>query len=139
MPETPRGDSPPAAGRLALHLFAWVLLATLAVDAASILLLPDGPFLGGAGRWTVGLGAGWLGIRRVRGFVWTVAATWGGMVLATLLTAAVYILTGRAAADFLGPAATIALLLAGAVIGILAPTAGALARLAVGLVRPGRT
>jgi hypothetical protein len=50
----------------------------------------------------------------------------------------VYILTGRAAQDYFGPAAALAQLISGAVLGLVAPAAGALAAMAVARLRPGR-
>ena len=114
-------------------LLASVLLATLVFDGAAM-LFARGPVVG-VGRWVIGLAAGFLGMRFIRSLPRVVTAAWGGMVLATLLTAAVYVFSGRAAAEFLGRIATIGLLLAGVVIGILAPTAGALAWLVVEQVR----
>jgi hypothetical protein len=135
VPETPHEvSSPAAAGRPALRLFAWVLFATLFLDAATAQLLnpPAVPDVGLPGRLLIGLAAGFVGMRDIGRLPRTVAAAWGAMVLATVLTLAVYVLTGRAAADRYGPAATIALLLAGVVADLAAPTAGGLAWLAVG-------
>jgi hypothetical protein len=116
-----------------------VLLATLILDIATLMLYagpPTIPFVTGLGRWVIGLTAGFVGMRRTRSLPRTVAAASGGMVLGTLLTDTVYILTGRAAADLFGPAATIVLLLAGTALALVAPTVGALAALAVARLRP---
>jgi hypothetical protein len=137
--ETPREGSPPRARHPARRIFAGVLLATLVVDIATALLFagpPTIPLTTGLGRWLIGLTAGFMGMRRTGSLPRTVAAACGGMVLGTLLTDTVYVLTGRAAADLYGPAAVVALLLAGTAIALVAPTAGALAALAVGRLRP---
>lgn len=136
MPETRRGA--PAAGRPVLHVFAWVLFATLAVDLVTSQMFvgpPVIPLTTGLGRWVIGLAAGFVGVRHTRGVAASVAAACGGMVLATLLTAAVYVLTGQAAADFYGPGAVLALLIGGTAIALVAPTVGALACLAVARLR----
>jgi len=137
MPETPRGGAPPAAGRPALRLFAWVLLATLALDGATTLFAgaPVVPVITALGRWVIGLAAGFVGMRHTRRFARTVAAAFAGMVLATLLTDVVYVLTGRAAADLDGPAVVLGLLLGCTAIALLAPIVGTLGSLAVGRPR----
>jgi len=132
--EAPRVGPPPAPRKGAGRLFAWVLLATLALDAVTA-LHSRGPLIvleqGYAGRLAIGLGAGFGGMRLIRRFFPALGATWSGMMAATFLTDAVYILTGRAVVDHNGPGIVYVQVITTAVIGIVAPAAGALACLSL--------
>jgi hypothetical protein len=132
--ETARDPSPQAAGSPGLRLFAWVIFATLVLDATTAQLhggVPIVPAITGSGRWVIGLAAGFAGMRSTRRLVRTAVIAFAGMMLATLLTEIVYILTGRAAADRNGPGAVLALLVGSTAIALIAPTVGSLAWLAV--------
>jgi hypothetical protein len=128
--EAARAGSRPAVGMSPGRLFACVVVATLLLDAVTA-LQARGPLIdleaGYAGRLSIGLGAGFVGMRLIRRIVPAVGASWGGMMAATFLTDAVYILSGRAVVDHNGPGIVYVQVITTAVIGLAAPLIGALA------------
>lgn len=102
------------------RLFACVLVATLALDFVNVVVFHHRfytPAVVGTGRWMICVLAGY-GASRGGAPLLGMAHTLLGATVATVLSAAVYVVTGAAFAATIGPAIVYALIVATTVIAV---------------------